>query len=98
MQFIKGYPELIEKARAESLMFCGMDGDGIQAPGAIVIRETGRDLHPFVVHFANTQCGGYHGGEYCTTRREADETALDKIRRYDPTKALRNSFHGGNLR
>lgn len=98
MEFTKGKPELIEKARAESLMFCGMDGDGIQAPGAIVIRETGRDLHPFVVHFANTQCGGYHSGNYCTTRSEAETVAAERIERYDPTRKLRNSFHGGKLR
>jgi hypothetical protein len=92
MEFTKGTRTLIEKARAESIEFYGMDGDGMQAPGAIVIREVG-GYHPFAVYFANTQCGGYCHGDYCETLDEAQEAFVAKCNRYDPTAALNGSFN-----
>lgn len=97
MKFTKGNPELIEAAKAACVNptcdFYGMDGDGIQAPGAIVVREVG-GYSPFAVHFANTQCGGFHGGQYCKTLEEARSYAAKRAARYDPTGDLARSFKG----
>ena len=87
----KGNPELIEAAKRGALQFHGMDGDGVQAPGAIVIRDLG-GVHPFVVHFANTQSGGYHSGSYCQTLDQAIARFNERKGRYDPTGDLHRSF------
>ena len=94
MLIIKGKPELVEAVRNDSIEFYGMDGDGCQAPGAIVIREQPHNqAHPFVVHFANTQSGGYGGGEYCETLESAQARFVDKCTRYDPAARLNASFN-----
>lgn len=91
--FTKGVPALIQKARDESIEFFGMDGRGATAPGAVVIREVG-GYHPFVVHFANTQLGGYHGGQYFESLDAAQEAFVARCNRYDPTGELHASFKG----
>lgn len=69
-----------------------MASDGIQAPGAIVIRHLEHNrLHPYVVHFRNDQCGGYHAGDYCQTLEEADEVFERRCKRYDPTGDLHHA-------
>lgn len=89
----KGNPALIAKYQAEALQFHGLDGDGCQAPGAIVIHKSDSDRHPFVVHFANTQSGGYHGGSYCETINQAIGRFNERKGRYDPTGDLHRSFN-----
>lgn len=89
----KGNPALIAKYQADALAFHGLDGDGCQAPGAIVIHKADTGLHPFVVHFANTQSGGYHGGQYCKTLEQAQNRFAERIDRYDPTGDLHRSFN-----
>lgn len=97
MKYTKGNPELIEAAKAACVDpehdFYGMDGDGIQAPGAIVVREVG-GYQPYAVHFANTQYGGFYGGQYCDTLEDAREYAAKRAGRYDPTGDLARSFKG----
>lgn len=92
--FTKGKPDLIADFRMRADRFYGMDGDGMQAPGAIVIAFLrSNPLHPYVVWFANTQDGGTHYGDYCKTRDEADEAFNVKCTRYDPTGRLNASFN-----
>lgn len=92
--FTQGKPELIAKARAESLSFVGLAGRGATAPGGVAVRETGTSLHPFVAHFFNSQDGGFYFGDYCTTREEADRAAASKLDRYDRDGELRSKFQG----
>lgn len=48
-----------------TLLTTPVAGDGIQAPGAVVLRDMGpRADCRFVVHFYNDQDGGYHNGSY----------------------------------
>lgn len=91
--FTKGTQAHIDKARKESLRFVGFDGDGCQAPGALVIRETGRSLHPFVVHYFNSQDGGYYSGSYCKTEAEAITAMDERLPRYDPDGTRRANFN-----
>lgn len=90
--YTQGDPALIAKAKVESLSFVGLAGRGATAPGAVVVRETGTRLHPFVAHFFNSQDGGYYFGDYCKTRDEADRAARDKLDRYDRYGDLRQNF------
>lgn len=70
-----------------------MAGDGIQAPGAIVIRRLEHNKrHPYVVHFRNDQCGGYCDGDYCENYLDAWEAYDRKCKRYDPTGDLHRTF------
>lgn len=92
MRFVKGRPELVKDFQMRADRFYGMDGDGIQAPGAIVIAFLRDKHHPFVVWYANTQAGGTSGGDYCETMAEALEAFEVKCKRYDPTGALNKSF------
>lgn len=96
MQFVKGKPEHIEHFRTHADRFYGMDGDGYQAPGAIIIAflRSNPD-RPYVVWFANTQDGGTYAGDYCKTLAEATETFDKKCKRYDPTGTLNKSFLEG---
>ena len=58
-----------------------------------MIRELPHNtLHPFVVHFGNTQDGGYYYGEYCQTRAEAELAFSRKIDRYDSSGELHRAF------
>jgi hypothetical protein len=72
-----------------------MRGDGIQAAGAIVLRQLPDGSgSPFVVHFRNDDDSrrigrpAYTGGDYCETLAEAWQAFADKIRRYDPAGTL----------
>lgn len=69
----------------------GMCSDGIQAPGAIVLRDVG-GYHPYVVHFFNVQDQGYYHGSYCTTMEKAISTFHDKCKRYDPLGLLHGAY------
>jgi len=72
-------------------------GDGIQAVGAIVLRESPGALHPWRVHFLNLQSGGYHGGNYCGTYADGLAAFADKLQRYDPTQGLRDAAQAQGL-
>lgn len=89
----KGNPTLIMAALAGAELFHGLDGDGCQAPGAIVIRKSDSGHHPYVVHFANTQSGGHHGGSYCQTLDQAIARFNERKGRYDPTGDLHRSYN-----
>jgi hypothetical protein len=93
-EFVKGNPELVADYRMRADRFYGMDGDGMQAPGAIVIAFLRSNKnHPYVVWFANTQSGGTHNGDYCKTLKEAEEAFNVKCTRYDPTGRLNAAFN-----
>lgn len=93
--YTQGKPELIAKAKREALEFYGMAGRGATASGAIVVRELAHnDLHPFVVHFFNSQDGGYYYGDYCETQEEALSAFATKIGRYDRDGELHRAFRG----
>jgi hypothetical protein len=92
MKFTQGNPALIAAAQAACLSFVGLAGRGATAPGAVVVRETGTKLHPFVAHFFNSQDGGYYFGDYAKTREQADRFAADKLSRYDRDGELRRAF------
>jgi hypothetical protein len=53
-------------------------GDGVQAPGAVVMCEI-PGAHPYVIHFFNAQDGGFHSGDYCKTRVEAEEAYAKRV-------------------
>lgn len=91
--YTKGDQKLIDKARKEALHFVGFDGDGCQAPGAIVVRKSGSGHHPFVTHFFNSQDGGYYSGNYCTTEADAITAMDERLPRYDPDGTRRASFN-----
>lgn len=91
--FTLGNPALIAKARAESIKFVGLAGRGATASGAVVIRELPHNkLHPFAVHFFNSQDGGYYFGDYCTDRRDAEKALESKLMRYDRDCELTRAF------
>lgn len=92
-----GTAALIAAAESAAIMFIGMNGDGCQAPGAIVVRKVREpsDLYPegeYAVHFANTQCGGFHSGTYTKDLGAALVAACEDANRYDPTGRLRANF------
>jgi hypothetical protein len=43
---------------------CEVHGDGVQAPGFVTLCNNGSVHHPYVVHFFNSQDGGFHSGFY----------------------------------
>jgi hypothetical protein len=91
--FTQGNPILLAKAMATAIAFYGMAGRGATAPGAVVIRKLGDESAPeYVVHFFNSQDGGYHGGQYTETLVQAYEAFAERIRRYDYDSALHNAF------
>lgn len=93
MQYTKGNPAHIERMQDQSLKFHGLAGRGATAPGCVVIRELpGNEVTPYVVHFGNTQDGGYYFGNYCQTLEGAEEAFQDKISRYDRDGALHHAF------
>jgi len=96
MDTVKGDPKLIADYKMRADRFYGMDGDGIQAPGAIVLAFLRNSHDPYVVWFANTQVGGTSGGDYCKTAAEALEAFDRKCKRYDPTGELNRAFNRGN--
>jgi hypothetical protein len=92
MDFTQGNPDLIAKARKDAMYFVGLAGRGATAPGAVVVRRTDSDLHPFAAHFFNSQDGGYYFGDYCSNAQDAMDAAEDKLRRYDRDGELRANF------
>lgn len=86
------YAADLEAAQAVAFMA----GDGIQAPGALVVRHVD-GAHPLAVHFLNLQCGGYHGGTYCGTLAEALESFRERLGRFDPTGGLREAAEAQGL-
>ena len=77
--------------RPSVIDFAPMVGDGIQAPGAIVLRKS-RGAHPYVVHFYNAQDDAFYYGDYCATEHEGRRAFDQKCERYDRTKYLRNEY------
>lgn len=58
-------------------------GDGVQAPGAVVMSIIERNQeHPYAIHFFNAQDGGFHAGNYCATREEAEEAYTKRALRH----------------
>lgn len=100
--FTKGNPDLIAKVQREAIHKAFMDGDGMQAPGAVTIRKVrdtanGSSFDEYAVHFANTQCGGYCDGGYHRTLAGAYEDFTKRLSRYDPDGSRRASYHLGTL-
>jgi hypothetical protein len=58
-------------------------GDGFQAPGAVTLCKIDNPLHPYVIHFFNMQDGGFHSGNYCKTRAEAEEAFGKRALRFN---------------
>lgn len=49
-------------------------GNGIQAPGTVVLRDKGESsLHRYVTHRRNDQVGGYYHGHYFDSYADAFE-------------------------
>lgn len=48
-----------------------VEGDGVQAPGSIVLRELDNSITPYATHFYNEQDRGYHHGHYFSTLKRA---------------------------
>lgn len=93
MEITQGNPAIIARMRGESEEFFGLAGRGCTAPGCVVIRRLPHnEMHPYVVHFGNTQDGGYYFGNYCATMQEARSAARDKLERYDRHGELRMAF------
>jgi len=91
--FTQGTPALVNKAKASAIAFYGMAGRGATAPGAVVIRKLGDDSNAnFVVHFFNSQDGGYYSGGYTETLVQAYEEFAERLRRYDRDGELNNAF------
>ena len=57
-------------------------GDGVQAPGAVTMCELDDVLCPYVIHFFNAQDGGFHNGDYCHSREEAEEAYAKRVLRF----------------
>jgi hypothetical protein len=57
-------------------------GDGVQAPGSVVLSYTGNAPQPYVAHFFNSQDGGFHAGNYCTDSHAAYRAYHAKVARY----------------
>lgn len=97
--FVKGDLNKVNTFRQRADKSYPMDGDGIQAPGVIVLAFL-RDnpATPYVVWFCNTQDGGIYNGDYCYTREEAEAVFDRKCNRYDPDGSRNNSFHASNHR
>ena len=66
-----------------------ISGDGVQAPGAVVLRELGGQ---YVTHFFNAQDGGYYHGHYFpkTLGGFTDAAADFKSRCYVPGNSIRH--------
>lgn len=91
--YTKGHREIVERMQGESIKFYGMAGDGCTAPGCVVIRALPHNtMHPFAVHFGNTQDGGYYFGNYCKDMQDAESAFAEKIGRYDRDGELHRHF------
>jgi hypothetical protein len=91
--FTQGTPELITKAKASAVAFYGMAGRGATAPGAVVIRKLSHDSNAnYVVHFFNSQDGGYYSGGYTETLVQAYEEFAHRLRLYDRDGQLHAAY------
>lgn len=91
--YTQGNPQIVQRMKDEARLFYGLAGRGATAPGCVVIRDLPHNtLHPFVVHFGNTQDGGYYFGDYCETLEDAMDALYRKLRNYDPDNARREAF------
>jgi hypothetical protein len=57
-------------------------GHGAQAPGAVVMCKVG-GFHPYAVHFFNKQDGGFHSGNYCEIREDAEKAFAERVKRFN---------------
>jgi len=64
------------------LKHVSVNGDGVQAPGAIVMCQIADTRRPFAVHFFNEQDGGFHMGSYCEDRAEAEDVYAMRVLKY----------------
>ena len=79
------YAECLANAERVHLMA----GDGIQAPGAIVLRLMPNPDRGYRVQWLNLQAGGFGDSSYdIPTRARALDEFAAMVRRYDPTRAL----------
>lgn len=90
--FTQGNPTHVAAARNRAEFFVGMDGSGGQSPGAVVVRRNLSKGPAWVVHFANTEFGGFSGGQYEDDLEYAKRLAKRRVLKYDPTGELRASF------
>lgn len=55
-------------------------GDGVQAPGYVVMTYTGgSSAIQYAVHFFNVQDGGFHGGQYCQGLPRAERVFFERV-------------------
>jgi len=54
-------------------------GDGIQAPGYLILRQFGTQ---WATHFYNEQDGGFHHGHYFATLDEAEDNFKKRVAWY----------------
>ena len=66
----------------EVVKYVNVPGDGIQAPGFVTMCKIDNLQHPFVVHFFNAQDGGFHSGNYCSNRTQAEEAFTKRVLRF----------------
>lgn len=71
--FLKGW---------EVIKYVNVPGDGVQAPGFVTMCKVDGQHHPYVVHFFNAQDGGFHSGDYCSTRAYAEEAYTKRVLRF----------------
>lgn len=80
-----------------------MAGDGCQAPGAIVLVDTGREPQPFATYFRNDQDSEregkpcYYSGTYESILSDAEATFEARCKRYDPTGRLHAAAMAGEV-
>lgn len=76
-------PDVAAKAKGwEVVERTEVKGDGIQAPGFVVMSTTGEVPFAYAVHFFNAQDGGFHSGDYCKDLTEASASYRDKVARW----------------
>lgn len=59
-------------------------GDGIRAPGMLILVSREDEPHPHVTWWFNTQAGGRCHGNYFKTYEEAVHDFAERIRRHFP--------------
>ena len=93
MQFTQGKPEHVAKAKERAELFIGMDGRDGQSPGAVVVRRSFGKGPTWVVHFGNTEFGGFSNGDYLDCLEDAKRRAKQRALKYDPSGELRQRFN-----
>jgi hypothetical protein len=83
VQLHRHKPEDVAKKQGwEVLTKMEVLGQGAQAPGYVTLCRTGGRHPEFVVHFFNSQDGGFHNGNYATTTEDALRKFMDKALLY----------------